>query len=757
MRNRWAREATIGLVASLTGWACLLAWNGFSQRSGDYLAPLALAALVLGQSGAFFRAWRGSPRIALVVQLGIVATWLHAALSGSLLPDPSSWDRVLASYERALDVAQTYKAPIPPSIEGFPPLMLVQGMLILLTFDLVVCSLRRPAAGGLLLLGVQTGSAAILEADLGWFSFALTAVCFVGLLALVHEAKLVDWSEGGEHPWTDTRSTSRLTSRSSALRIGLTATALAVVLPIAVPSIGDGVWQSLRTGPGGGDGSGLKNPMLDLQRNLHRGDDVPLVDVRTPANVRPTYLRIAVLDDFDGQAWRQGERNAALAEDLDATDFEIPGLDDELRESPEVTFSLTTSDDYSGAAFPLPYPPAGLPSPADRLRIDTDTWEVGEVGRDPDLSSRSVTGSFLLYTPVADRLEGAGSAPALIESRNLALPDTLPDWVQNRADELTAGATSDFQRALALQHWFRVSGGFRYSLKSSTGSGIEQLERFMGKGSDSRRGYCEQFATSMALLGRASGIPSRVVIGFLEPEYVDDSYWQFSAWDLHAWPEMYFEGSGWVRFEPTPPVRTGTAPAYTLQVPNLPGGSTGGGPDEEPSRTPEEPSASPTPEGDPFEVTSTDTRGLPLNPWVIAVVMLLLGLASPRIAGELVVASRRRRATSYPARIELAWREVNDAAADLGFPATSRPTVRTRAGALADHFDVDLDLEPAMASIERMVVAVEEARYAPVPRTRGGIDDERDVCIDSLRRSAAPGARRRASWWPRATLRRWGR
>jgi hypothetical protein len=301
-----------------------------------------------------------------------------------------------------------------------------------------------------------------------------------------------------------------------------------------------------------------------------------------------------------------------------------------------------------------------------------------------------------------------------------------------------------------------VSGGFRYTLKSSTGSGIEQLERFMGKGSDSRRGYCEQFATSMALLGRASGIPSRVVVGFLEPEYIDDSYWQFSAWDLHAWPEMYFEGSGWVRFEPTPPVRTGTAPSYTLQVPNLPGGSSGGSPDEEPTRTPEEPSASPTARPDPFEVTSTDTRDLPLNPWAIVVVVTLLGLASPRIGGELVVSLRRIRASSDSERIELAWREVNDAAVDLGFTTTSGPTVRTRAGALSDHFDTEGDLEPAMASIERMVVAVEEARYAPVPRTRGSIDHERDVCIDSLRRSATPGARRRASWWPAARLRRRG-
>ena len=80
---------------------------------------------------------------------------------------------------------------------------------------------------------------------------------------------------------------------------------------------------------------------------------------------------------------------------------------------------------------------------------------------------------------------------------------------------------------------------------------------------DDRVGYCEQFAASMAIMARVIGIPSRVAVGFLEPDKATNGSWEFSAHDLHAWPELYFPGSGWVRFEPTPQDRATEVPGYT--------------------------------------------------------------------------------------------------------------------------------------------------------------------------------------------------
>ena len=67
---------------------------------------------------------------------------------------------------------------------------------------------------------------------------------------------------------------------------------------------------------------------------------------------------------------------------------------------------------------------------------------------------------------------------------------------------------------------------------------------------ETRRGYCTQFATAMIMMARAQGIPARMAIGFI-PGTREGSSNIVRASDAHAWPELYFQGSGWLRFEPT--------------------------------------------------------------------------------------------------------------------------------------------------------------------------------------------------------------
>ena len=143
-----------------------------------------------------------------------------------------------------------------------------------------------------------------------------------------------------------------------------------------------------------------------------------------------------------------------------------------------------------------------------------------------------------------------------------ALPDNLPAVVEQRAKEVTRGATSNFEKAVALQDWFRHDGGFRYSLSQRDGSGMDLLADFI---TNDRVGYCEQFAAAMAAMGRTLGIPSRVVVGFLHGTEQQDGRILYTSDDRHAWPEMYFSGVGWVRFEPTPSQRAGATPAWTRQ------------------------------------------------------------------------------------------------------------------------------------------------------------------------------------------------
>lgn len=67
-----------------------------------------------------------------------------------------------------------------------------------------------------------------------------------------------------------------------------------------------------------------------------------------------------------------------------------------------------------------------------------------------------------------------------------------------------------------------------------------------------RRGYCEQFAGTYAAFARAVGLPSRVVVGYTPGELRDDGRYYVQGKHAHAWPEIYFDGVGWVPFEPTP-------------------------------------------------------------------------------------------------------------------------------------------------------------------------------------------------------------
>src|SRR5699024_5096146 len=110
-----------------------------------------------------------------------------------------------------------------------------------------------------------------------------------------------------------------------------------------------------------------------------------------------------------------------------------------------------------------------------------------------------------------------------------------------------------------IQNWFRRAGNFTYTLEpADSGNGMETIENFL---TDERQGYCEQFASAMAMMARSLGIPARVAVGFLSGERNDDTY-VFRGTDMHAWPELYLDGVGWVRFEPTPGQRTGAPPAF---------------------------------------------------------------------------------------------------------------------------------------------------------------------------------------------------
>src|SRR5690606_31916530 len=119
------------------------------------------------------------------------------------------------------------------------------------------------------------------------------------------------------------------------------------------------------------------------------------------------------------------------------------------------------------------------------------------------------------------------------------------------------GLDTNYEKAVALQDFF-TSGQFEYSEEAPVEFGFDGSgARILGDFLEVKAGYCVHFSSAMAAMARSLGIPARVVVGFTPgAEVLDEAdqlvEYQVTTRDLHAWPELYFVGVGWVQFEPTP-------------------------------------------------------------------------------------------------------------------------------------------------------------------------------------------------------------
>jgi len=125
------------------------------------------------------------------------------------------------------------------------------------------------------------------------------------------------------------------------------------------------------------------------------------------------------------------------------------------------------------------------------------------------------------------------------------------------AAEITASAPSNYDKAVALERY--LSTHFVYTLDLPGSVPEDPLANFLF---ERKKGHCEYFASSMAVMLRSLRIPSRIVTGFHGGEYNDlTGQYVVRARDAHSWVEAYFPGSGWISFDPTPagglPARSG--------------------------------------------------------------------------------------------------------------------------------------------------------------------------------------------------------
>ena len=401
------------------------------------------------------------------------------------------------------------------------------------------------------------------------------------------------------------------------------------------------------------------SPIVELKGRLTGQSTVEAFTVQSAV---PSYWRITALPDFNGRTWT----SRAKVRDADGT---LGGGFDESIGGTEVqqTFTITG---LKQIWLPAAFAPINV-SGADGITYDSKSSSLVSKEDDPRGLTYQVT-SVIPNFPVEVLQAAVAPATGDVADRNLLLPDDFPAELVDEAQRIVddAGARTPYDKALALQSFFRDN--FQYDLSFRAGHSDEIIQQFL----DERRGYCEQFAGTYAAFARALGLPARVAIGFTHGEVQPDGSYKVLGRHAHAWPEVYFEGVGWVQFEPTPGRGNPAAVQYTGVQPAQDDGGGGAG---APATTTTIVTASTLPTG--AEVPPEDLAGASsttLAPQQVAgssgggprwllrlglVVLVAVGVAMAWLAGLAALRrarrdQRRRHAGSPADRVLVAWAEA---------------------------------------------------------------------------------------------------
>lgn len=703
-------EVALGLVtlAAVIGMGRLF-------DSGDWIVPLVLNAVAAHVVVALCRR-RGlslaASAGASVVAAAFAITWTtHLSTTTLGIPTRGTWSAMGDDLSEAWLVYQEVLAPA-PALTGFilASAAVIWGVAYVAdwaAFRLWVPFEATLAAGTLFLftamLGVDDGRAPAI---------ALFAGAVIGFM-LIHRMARQD---GTSHWVADRRERGQRWLLGAGGGLAAVAVLLGTILGPNLPGAGSTGFidpAALR----GDDTRITVSPLVDIRTRLVQQSALEVFQVRSP---EPAYWRLTSLDRFDGRIWR----SSGSYSDAGGT---LPDTFDEMVASStfEQTFVISA---LAQIWLPNAYEPRAISIEGAEVRYDPGSATL-IVDRDFE------TSDGLVYTvtsrspriTAADLSGEAGEVPAEIRERFTQLDDDFSERVRQLAQDITAGASTPYEQALALQDHLRT---FRYTLTANAGHSDDHLEQFLF---ETQEGYCEQFAGSFAAMARSIGLPARVAVGFTQGDQDpnDPALYIVRGEHAHAWPEVFLAGAGWVAFEPTPgrgmPFAedyTGVQPAQaaagnpeesvpgpTTTAPSTPSGPTptlpdtgGSVPDnvEQPSVSdPTEPEA---------EVSNLERWLLRPLRWVLVVVALAaLVYAVIFPAGLWWSRRRRRRAAGQPhERIALAWTEAQEALAVLGHQSNPWDTPAEVAGTMG----AVVDDAAVSDSLSRLARLVEESSYS---------------------------------------------
>ena len=552
---------------------------------------------------------------------GCLLCWLGSSTAGSTDPLRA----VPGLFTTGVQVLRESRPPMPDN-PALSWLLLLFAFTLWLISYLLADALEQPA-WTLAPLALPYGIAALVHpADLSVTGFLLVAAGYTAVLLTAGGPGLT----GGGAGFQSARGIT-----------GLLAAALAAALTLSVTSALPMGQKQPWLNNGSDKPIQLSDPTIELSRNLQRPTPVDVLSYRANDG-KPHYLRTTALT-----------RLTTEGAQLESMRLRASGLA-EAYDSPGTRVEVDVSMRFPSQYLPAPFAVEGFDAQGN-WGFDQNTLSVVATGNEGPAQTSNLDYQVTSVVPEAgSAVAGAREAQAKVET-------------EAQAQAIEAYLNSD---------------EFTYTLQAPTSTGADAVSTFLLQ---DRAGYCIHYATSMAVMARILGIPSRIAIGFTSGTPAGDRY-QVTTDNMHAWPELYFEGLGWVPFEPTKSIGASSSDSGTSSAPpsSAPSTSSIPEPSDEASQTqPAPPSsapAAPSPSPKPPETQtpgSGGTRNAAGLLWLLPVVLLLAAPAGIRLALRLWRLRTGQPPVAAPAA---AWRELAAVYTDLGLDfATGSPVAAAKA------------------------------------------------------------------------------
>ncbi len=702
----------------------------------SYLVSAGPLVVLIGGLGMALRRMRIGEAWIVLAQAVVLGVFLQAI--SWPLSEPG--ENTIDLYVRGVDHIRTHAAPLIAD-PGLTLILVTAVGLCALFTDVLAEGVDRPAWA---LLPPMTlyliGAIGLLE-PLPWWCLVALAAGYLWILVADGINSAERWPR---HLARNVRLTGRLTPLAMTMGalVGVISLVLTLIVGLLLPLPPIHQWNSARSDRGSGPVE-LADPMLDMRRNLSLPANQDVLTYTTDSG-EGEYLRMASLPRLDAAGWQ----NAAFPLTEGTRLPQAPGLS---TAGPEVNTHIEIGD-FSTEYLPLPWAPVTFTA-SGQWAYGADSLVVISVAENRTSATRNLSYDVTSMdtTPDGQVLSTAAAGRPTDASLTGEVPADMPQEIIDLTLELTQSQPTAALKAAAIQSYLR-GGDFTYSLDPGSGTGFDAMKQFLLV---DKKGYCEQFAGSMAAMARIAGIPSRVAVGWLPGDRQADGSYQVTLHDMHAWPELYFEDVGWVRFEPTPGVAT--APAWSMTDPDESASSESPLPVTEPSEVAPSEAATATPEPTETAAPQDQTRGglSPLE--ILGRVGIALGLLAALAAvAALPGLLRRRRRTVRLAvaegadlvddqkAVDAAWAEVADSFVDYGYPwpAGSPRTVGRRVSGTL----------PAAAgrAVTTLAHEVERSRYADRARHHGDLAALVGTIRAGLDADKSWDVRLLAQWWPRS-------